>query len=61
MEPEPAPGATKFRFRNAMLIYAGLGVLAALTLSGKILIATLIILGLFAVKTWLAVLKDRVD
>ena len=49
------------RFRTAMLIYAGLAVMAALTLTGRILIATLIILGLFAFKTWLAVLKDRAD
>jgi len=44
-----------------MLVYAGLALLAFLTLSGKILIATLLILGLFAVKTWLAVLKGRAD
>jgi hypothetical protein len=49
------------RFRNAMLMYAGLALLAGFTLTGKILIGTLFILGLFAVKTWLAVLKDRID
>jgi hypothetical protein len=49
------------RFRNAMLIYAGLAIMAGLTLTGKILGATLLILGLFAFKTWLAVLKDRAD
>ena len=49
------------RFRTAMLTYVGLAVLAGLTLTGKILIATLLILGLFALKTWLAVLKDRAD
>jgi hypothetical protein len=49
------------RFRTAMLIYVGLAILAGFTLSGKILGATLLILGLFAFKTWLAVLKDRAD
>ena len=44
-----------------MLIYAGLGVMAGFTLTGKMLAATLLILGLFALKTWLAVLKDRAD
>lgn len=51
----------KIRFRYAMLTYAGLALLAGLTLTGKILIATLFILGMFAVKTWLAVLRDRAD
>jgi hypothetical protein len=49
----------KQRFRYAMLTYAGLAILAGFTLSGTILIATLLILGMFAFKTWLAVLKDR--
>ena len=51
----------KHRFRWAMGTYATLAVLAGFTLDGTILIATLLILGMFAVKTWLAVLKDRVD
>ena len=51
----------KHRFRWAMATYAGLAILAGFTLTGTILIATLLILGMFAVKTWLAVLKDRVD
>jgi hypothetical protein len=49
------------RFRYAMLGFAALAALAGLTLTGKIRIATLLILGLFALKTWLAVLKDRAD
>jgi len=44
-----------------MATYAVLAILAGFTLAGTILIATLLILGLFAVKTWLAVLKDRAD
>jgi hypothetical protein len=51
----------KRRFRYAMATYAVLAILAGFTLAGTILIATLLILGLFAVKTWLAVLKDRAD
>jgi hypothetical protein len=51
----------KRRFRYAMATYAGLAILAGFTLAGTILIATLLILGMFAVKTWLAVLKDRAD
>ncbi len=51
----------KHRFRYAMATYAVLALLAGFTLTGTILIATLLILGMFAVKTWLAVLKDRVD
>jgi hypothetical protein len=49
------------RFLYSMLTYALLAILAGLTLTGKILIATLLVLGLFAIKTWLAVLKDRAD
>lgn len=52
---------SKHRFRWAMGTYAALALLAGFTLSGTILIATLLVLGMFAVKTWLAVLKDRVD
>jgi hypothetical protein len=51
----------KYRFRYAMATYAVLAILAGFTLAGTILIATLLILGMFAVKTWLAVLKDRAD
>ncbi len=51
----------KRRFQYAMATYAVLAILAGFTLTGTILIATLLFLGLFAVKTWLAVLKDRAD
>lgn len=51
----------KRRFWWAMGTYAVLALLAGFTLTGTILIATLLILGMFAFKTWLAVLKDRVD
>jgi len=39
--------------------YAVLAVLAFFTLDGKILLATWIFLGAFALKTWLVVLKER--
>jgi hypothetical protein len=44
-----------------MSVYAVLAVLAGLTLDGKILWATWIFLGGIALKTWLVVLKNRVD
>ena len=49
------------RFLYALLIYAVLAILATLTLDGIIRIATLVLLGGFALKTYLAVLKDRID
>ncbi|MDP8989210.1 MAG: hypothetical protein M3N41_03920 [Acidobacteriota bacterium] len=49
------------RFLNALLVYAVLAVLAAFTLDGVIRIATWVLLGGFALKTYLAVLKDRID
>ena len=48
------------RFLYATLTYADLAILAGLTLDGLIRIATLVLLGGFALKTYLAVLKDRV-
>ena len=48
------------RFLYAMMVYAVLAILAALTLDGLIRIATLVLLGGFALKTYLAVLKDRI-
>jgi hypothetical protein len=44
-----------------MLIYAGLAILAGFTLTGVIRLATWIFLGGIALKTWLVVLKRRVD
>jgi hypothetical protein len=49
------------RFVAAMLTYAGLAILAGFTLTGDIRLLTWAILGLFAFKTWLAVLKRRID
>jgi hypothetical protein len=51
----------KRRFLMAMLTYAILAGLAGWTLDGVIRIATLVLLGGFALKTYLAVLKDRSD
>lgn len=48
------------RFVYAILTYAALAILAAFTLNGIIRIATLVLLGGFALKTYLAVLKDRI-
>jgi len=50
----------KRRFLYAMLVYAILAILSAFTLDGLIRIATLVLLGGFALKTYLAVLKDRI-
>ena len=50
----------KQRFLYAMLIYLALAILAAITLDGIIRIATLVLLAGFALKTYLAVLKDRI-
>ena len=49
------------RFLTAMLAYAVLAVLAGFTLSGTPRIVTLLVLGLFALKTWIAVLKSHLD
>jgi hypothetical protein len=48
------------RFLYAMLTYVALAILAVFTLDGLIRIATLVLLGGFALKTYLAVLKGRV-
>jgi len=51
----------KRRFKYAMLTYAALVILAGVTLDGVIRIATWVFLGGYALKTYLVVLKDRVD
>ena len=56
---EPDPNMNR-RFLYAMLTYAALAILAVFTLDGLIRIATLVLLGGFALKTYLAVLKSRV-
>ena len=43
-----------------MLTYALLAILATFTLDGIIRIATWVLLGGFALKTYLAVLRDRI-
>jgi hypothetical protein len=49
------------RFRFAMGAYAVLAVLAVVTLGGKIRLATLLLIGLFALKTVLHVLRKRAE
>jgi hypothetical protein len=49
------------RFAVALSLYAVLGVLAAFTLDGHFRIGTFIVLGGIALKTWLVVLKRRLD
>ena len=49
------------RFAATLAVYAILGILASLTLDGEFRIGTLIFLGGIALKTWLAVLKQRQD
>lgn len=48
------------RLLYALLTYAALAILAVFTLDGLIRIATLVLLGGFALKTYLAVLKSRI-
>ena len=47
------------KFAVTLATFAGLAILAYFTLDGKILLATWIFLGAFALKTWLVVLKER--
>ena len=49
------------RFVAAMSAYAVLAILAGFTLTGNIRLGTWAILGYFAFRTWLVVLKSRVD
>lgn len=49
------------KFAGAMACYATLALLAGFTLSGNIRIGTWLILGYFAIRTYLAVLKDRLE
>jgi len=49
------------RFLLAMAAYAALALVAALILDGQILWITWAVLALFAVKTWLVVLRRRLD
>jgi len=49
------------KFVAAMFCYLGLALLAGFTLTGNIRIGTWIILGYFAIRTYLVVLKSRLD
>jgi hypothetical protein len=49
------------KFIAAMAVYAVLAVLAGFTLDDPLRLAVWIFLGLFALKTWLVVLKRRMD
>jgi hypothetical protein len=49
------------KFAGALASYAVLAILAFFSLDGKMLLATWIFLGAFALKTWLVVLKQRQD
>jgi len=49
------------RLIYALATYAALAILATFTLEGVIRIATWVLLGGFALKTYLVVLKDRID
>ena len=51
----------KHRFIFALVVYAILALLAGFTLTDRIRLATLVFLAGMALKTYLAVLKDRVD
>jgi hypothetical protein len=45
----------------AMLVYAALAAVASFRLDGKLRLVVWLVLGLFAVRTVLVVLKDRID
>ena len=47
------------KFAVTLATFAALAILAYFTLDGKILMATWIFLGAFALKSWLVVLKQR--
>jgi hypothetical protein len=47
------------KFAVTLGTFGGLAILAYFTLDGKILLATWIFLGAFALKSWLVVLKQR--
>jgi hypothetical protein len=49
------------KFALAMVSYIGLAILAGFTLTGNIRIGTWIILGYFAIRTYLVVLKRRLE
>ncbi|HLH38713.1 MAG TPA: hypothetical protein VKX39_06160 [Bryobacteraceae bacterium] len=49
------------KFAAAMACYAALALLAGFTLDGKIRIGTWIILGYFALRTYLVVLKRQLE
>jgi hypothetical protein len=49
------------KFIAALATYAGLAILAGFTLDYPLREGVWVILGLFAFKTWLAVLKRRLD
>ncbi len=56
-----SPSKMSRRFKLAMLTYTLLALLAAFTLDGQPRTVTLIVLGGFALKTYIVVLKDRAD
>jgi uncharacterized membrane protein YczE len=49
------------RFKMAMVVYAVLALLAILTLDGPFRIGTLVFLAGVALKTWLVVLRRKLD
>ena len=49
------------RFKAALAILIGLGILAGFTLEGKIRLVTLLLLGAFVAKTILVELRRRMD
>jgi len=51
--------APKTRLLLAFVAYAVIGALAAVSLSGKLRIAVWLLLGFFAVKTWIASVSER--
>lgn len=63
-EPEAEPESPKTanrRFFTAILVYAGLAGLAAIRLDGRPRLVVWLFLGLFAIKTILAVLRQKSD
>ncbi len=63
-DPESTPqpvAASNRRLVTAMLVYAGLAILAAFRLGGRPRLVVWLFLGLFAFKTLLSVLKQKTN
>jgi hypothetical protein len=61
VDEAPEQPGRRLSFRAAMIAYAVIAVLCFATLRGDALYLTLLIVGAIALKTWLAVVKSRIE